>query len=329
MCGIVTCIGRLSSDEILSLLLQSENRGMEGTGLIYPDANGVDWIKWGCSPTELINDPETGFDGLLNRLANSDWWIAHTRAATSGQISSRNAHPFEYRCGKRRTVAVHNGIISNWNRFASRRMAVDSQVLVKALSVRDFKRIKKLHGYAAVAGYDSEYGLFTFLSGGSLHACWKDGTLVISSGGISPWSGEGIKRFSLTDDRLARWQTVCPVPEDINDASEVLAELHMCSQWSFTLPSAQQNTDARVSEGRFYGGDDDYGDDSYDPPDGMGDSWWDKFYRKSTSDHDTLLYRRLGVCSICGKVVDGNVWSVARTRATVCEECYPQFRMSL
>jgi glucosamine--fructose-6-phosphate aminotransferase (isomerizing) len=107
MCGIVGYIGpRQAPKVILSGLKRLEYRGYDSAGIAV--LNGGDGIeirrdvgKLGNLEAMLQASPLEGHIG-----------IGHTRWATHGEPSQRNAHPHLSMNG--RVVVVHNGIVENF-----------------------------------------------------------------------------------------------------------------------------------------------------------------------------------------------------------------------
>jgi glucosamine--fructose-6-phosphate aminotransferase (isomerizing) len=133
MCGIVAYIGTQDAAPILiEGLHQLEYRGYDSAGLalvrgaklrIFKSAGKVRDLE------RLLPEPLTGTVG-----------IAHTRWATHGEPSDRNAHPH---CdGAQRFALVHNGIIENAAELAAQlraegvelRSDTDSEVLVHLIA---------------------------------------------------------------------------------------------------------------------------------------------------------------------------------------------------
>ncbi len=106
MCGIVGYIGpRDATPVILTGLQRLEYRGYDSAGLAVLQNGQVairrDVGKLGNLVRLIQEEPLNGRIG-----------IGHTRWATHGRPSSRNAHPHISRSG--RTVVVHNGIVENF-----------------------------------------------------------------------------------------------------------------------------------------------------------------------------------------------------------------------
>ncbi len=107
MCGIVGYLGsRQAASVVLQGLKRLEYRGYDSAGVAVLAENGHieirrDVGKLGNLATSLSASPLQGHIG-----------IGHTRWATHGAPSERNAHP--HVSMKRRAVVVHNGIVENY-----------------------------------------------------------------------------------------------------------------------------------------------------------------------------------------------------------------------
>ncbi len=105
MCGIVGYIGRehRATDVLLDGLRRLEYRGYDSAGVAILEGNRLEVRR---AKGKLIN-----LEGSLReRPLNGHLGIGHTRWATHGKPSERNAHP--HRAGS--VVIVHNGIIENY-----------------------------------------------------------------------------------------------------------------------------------------------------------------------------------------------------------------------
>lgn len=106
MCGIIGYTGKKdASDFIVKGLKYLEYRGYDSSGLAVLDNGKIEVLKKegriSCLEKELFLNPKTGNLG-----------IGHTRWATHGSPSDRNAHPFV--SGGMKFAVVHNGIIENY-----------------------------------------------------------------------------------------------------------------------------------------------------------------------------------------------------------------------
>ncbi len=106
MCGIVGYIGpRDATPIILNGLKRLEYRGYDSAGVAVINENRIDVRRDAGKLSQLVDlvskSPLTGAPG-----------IGHTRWATHGAPSARNAHPHVGNTG--RMVVVHNGIVENF-----------------------------------------------------------------------------------------------------------------------------------------------------------------------------------------------------------------------
>lgn len=107
MCGIVGYIGeRQAPSVVLSGLKRLEYRGYDSAGLAILQQNGDIAIR--RDKGKLINLEEMVKHSPLRGTVG----IGHTRWATHGKPSQRNAHP--HMGMKERVVVVHNGIVENF-----------------------------------------------------------------------------------------------------------------------------------------------------------------------------------------------------------------------
>ncbi len=106
MCGIV---GYLGSQEVVPLLLDGlrrlEYRGYDSAGIAVLENGNLETVR-----------AEGKLDQLVEKLAGqtipASYGLGHTRWATHGEPSERNAHPMVDSQG--RVAVIHNGIIENF-----------------------------------------------------------------------------------------------------------------------------------------------------------------------------------------------------------------------
>ncbi len=105
MCGIVGYVGhRKAAPLILGSLRRLEYRGYDSAGVAV--VNGTLQVRKGRGRIDAVNGAQ-GLDKVNGTLG-----IAHTRWATHGEPSRRNAHPHTDCTGD--IAIVHNGIIENY-----------------------------------------------------------------------------------------------------------------------------------------------------------------------------------------------------------------------
>ena len=114
MCGIIACLSYTKDVKhlIMSALFHMRNRGYDSAGVTFVSSNH-------CFHNKLASSQST-FDSLdmldesvRNETLQYHVGIGHTRWATTGVVSDKNAHP--HVSGPYHIV--HNGIISNYQHF--------------------------------------------------------------------------------------------------------------------------------------------------------------------------------------------------------------------
>ena len=105
MCGIVAYYGNRNVSEVLLDCLQKlEYRGYDSAGIAICENGNIDIIK----TTGKIKQLKEKID--INKYSRTHLGIGHTRWATHGVVSDKNAHP--HKVGS--ISLVHNGIIENY-----------------------------------------------------------------------------------------------------------------------------------------------------------------------------------------------------------------------
>ena len=106
MCGIVGYTGpREAYPIIIKGLKRLEYRGYDSTGVALQNGSGLKVYKKKGKVAELE-------DNIVGKDLHANTGIGHTRWATHGEPSDRNAHPHQSASGK--LAMIHNGIIENY-----------------------------------------------------------------------------------------------------------------------------------------------------------------------------------------------------------------------
>ena len=165
MCGIVGYIGqRDAAQALIPALKRLEYRGYDSAGVAIINGHGLAIRK--CQGKIAMLEQALAGQGLSGSVG-----IAHTRWATHGIPSDRNAHPHAD-CSDRLAV-VHNGIIENHRTLRARLSAdghhfasdTDTEVLAHLIEERVNGNLEKavasamteVQGACAVAVVDQEF----------------------------------------------------------------------------------------------------------------------------------------------------------------------------
>ena len=109
MCGIVGYTGpREAYPIIIKGLKRLEYRGYDSTGVALQCSNGLNVYKKKGKVAELE-------EYIIGKDLQANVGIGHTRWATHGEPSDRNAHPHQSSSGK--LAMIHNGIIENYSQL--------------------------------------------------------------------------------------------------------------------------------------------------------------------------------------------------------------------
>lgn len=146
MCGI---FGFSRSNEATRL--------MTGPLALAMECRGHD--SWGVTDGDFVHKEARAISEGFVEL-DLDAPIYHTRAASCGAVSDRNAHPFDFTGEAGRVVGIHNGHISNWqvlkDNYKRKEVQVDSEHIF--LHLAEGKDVKDIHGWGAVAWYQTPKG---------------------------------------------------------------------------------------------------------------------------------------------------------------------------
>lgn len=150
MCGLFGFTGKLDTDKRRTLLralcMLNQSRGEDSVGLasINADTRQFQIYRVCVPPVNAIG--KRRFVELCDDVGNV--WIGHTRYATRGSVSKRNAHPFVIGS----VLGAHNGVVHVGrdliDRCGGAVYDVDSQYLFHLLNARG--KIGEISGSAAL-----------------------------------------------------------------------------------------------------------------------------------------------------------------------------------
>ncbi len=194
MCGIVGYIGKRDAAPILiEGLHRLEYRGYDSAGIALVRGKSLSVFKSKGKVREL--------ERLLPERLKSSTGIAHTRWATHGEPSDRNAHPHVDASG--RFAVVHNGIIENSAQLRRQLVAngtqlqsdTDSEVLAHLIAAHPAERLED-SVRAALRLITGTYGI-AVLDGE------RPDTLIVARNGSPVVLGIGDREMYVASDPAA------------------------------------------------------------------------------------------------------------------------------
>ena len=153
MCGLVGIVGtptKTNRQIFQEMLCFSSKRGLDSVGVILASRKNSQVLKTLDYPWDFIKSPE------WLETASENWpvMMGHNRAATVGDVSIENAHPFE--AGD--LLFMHNGTLVNdrkWDSWTN--FETDSEVLANEVANRGIRPVwKELEGAATCIWWDKK-----------------------------------------------------------------------------------------------------------------------------------------------------------------------------
>ena len=208
MCGIFGAIGQPDQAIIRALAIANRDRGLDSLGFFNSTGKMAKNVG---DPVDVLRQRR-----IAEFLADPKPWfiVGHTRYATRGKVSKRNAHPFR----KGRIAGVHNGTCD-----APREYAVDSEYLFARLNDAapgDYQAaLGDVSGYWSLAWFDGA-DLYLSCHGNSVALAATDRAIYFSSesrhlkaatgaASVTRLSSGQTIRFDMKLARRLKWVT-CP-----------------------------------------------------------------------------------------------------------------------
>jgi len=170
MCGIYGAVslgGKIDIAIIKGLTWANRQRGTDSVGFF--DSNGKR-IRRACDPATALAEKDV--QAWLNDF--DGWAIAgHTRHATQGTVTKRNAHPFRFG----HIIGTHNGIVDSPAKYI-----VDSEYLIDLITTSGYQALNDVCGYWGLAWFDSnDESFWLAMHDGQLSFTVRDDVVYYSS----------------------------------------------------------------------------------------------------------------------------------------------------
>src|SRR5690348_12701258 len=116
MCGIIGYVGKREAKPLLlSGLRRLEYRGYDSAGIALREPDGLDYVRAVGKLDKLV--AAAGHNG-----SSACHGLGHTRWATHGGVTERNAHPL-VGCDASKVAIVLNGIVENYRELREQLVA--------------------------------------------------------------------------------------------------------------------------------------------------------------------------------------------------------------
>ena len=207
MCGIVGVIAKYKAglfqkhiDLFEQILLVDQIRGTDGTGIIYDTKGGIDYAKAPYGAGAFIHQPVFK-NSMETALREGHFLVGHNRAATKGNHTWGNTHPFS----EGNITLVHNGTLYDHENLA-KETAVDSHAICKHMAINGAEEtLKVIDGAFALVWVDTDTQTLNLARNHlrPLHLVETDTCWVISSElGLGLWMADRHSQKVLSSFQL-------------------------------------------------------------------------------------------------------------------------------
>lgn len=117
MCRLAAFPPGFARDQAIEILKNFENNNVDGTGATWVEDGKFVVEKYPKSLTKVLRRHRH----FLDHMPHNGWTVAHLRAASHGNISIQNTHPFV----ANNFVVAHNGVFSE---YKIAKLALESKV---------------------------------------------------------------------------------------------------------------------------------------------------------------------------------------------------------
>lgn len=228
MCGIVGIAGKITHQAknvvFKDFLDVCQVRGRDSTGVIKvrdDKDQSYTWVKSVGTPSSLFD-----FRKYETEIERGDAvaLVGHCRHKTSGEVSVKNAHPFDF--PDEGIIGVHNGTLRNQHTLDGYHYSkVDSEVMYEHMSKNGVKdTFEKVKGAYACVWWNSNDSTLNFFRNEErpLWFTWsKDMDMMF-------WASE-IWMFAVVERKIELWKGT----DDLGKDKYIQLPIHKL--WSFTI----------------------------------------------------------------------------------------------
>ena len=225
MCGLIGAAGDLThtvrTQIFKDMMDVCQVRGRDSTGVIKVDKNlDYTWVKQ-VGPPNVLYDSRT-YENAIERGVDSSILIAHTRHKTVGDVSIKNAHPFDF--DEQGICGVHNGTLQQTHRLDGYTyQKVDSEILYNHLALNGPEEtFNKTEGAWACVWWNDREKTLNFIRNDQrpLWFTWSEDMKMMF------WASE-VWMFAVIGRKVKLW--------DGGEEKQKYVELPINTLWSFRI----------------------------------------------------------------------------------------------